>query len=123
MLCKARRPDIKDRQLADALMELLAEKKASRIMLLDLQGVSLISDYFIICTGESDRQLDAIAHAVTDKGGDFRATSLQVEGTADTGWILIDLGDVILHLFSPEQRDYYQLEQLWSHARVLTVMP
>jgi ribosome-associated protein len=104
-------------------MELLAAKKASRIVLLDLQGVSLISDYFLICSGESERQLDAIAADVQESMKAEGVRIGRVEGTPGTGWILIDLGSVLLHIFDLVQRDFYQLERLWSRARTVAVMP
>jgi ribosome-associated protein len=118
-----RRPEIEPRQLADALMEMIAEKKASRIVLLDMQGISLIADYFVICSGESSRQLDAIADAALQKDRVLAKSPLRVEGTSESGWILVDFGSVILHIFDLERREFYQLEELWSHARVLTVIP
>ncbi len=104
-------------------MEAVAEKKASRIVLLDLRQVSLIADYFLICNGESERQLDAIVEAVLEKARERGISPWRVEGTAASGWMLVDFSALILHLFTPAQRDYYQLEQLWSHARTVAVMP
>ncbi|MBN1483296.1 MAG: ribosome silencing factor [Chloroflexia bacterium] len=104
-------------------MELVAEKKASRIVLLDLSGVSLIADYFVICTVESARQLQAIVEIVSEHKQELGRSLVRTEGTPDSGWILMDFSSVILHAFNQEQRAYYQLEDLWSHARVLTVIP
>ncbi len=77
------------------------------------------ADYFVICSGESDRQIKAIADEVeqTLKAEDVRA--LYRVGTIDSGWVILDYGGVIIHVFSPEQREYYQLEQAWSGARAV----
>ena len=86
-------------------------------MLLDIRGVSLIADYFVICTVGSERQAGAI---LKDLGQnlleEFGRKPLHTEGTPDSGWVLLDYGDVIVHVFSPTQRQFYNLEQLWSAA-------
>ncbi len=104
-------------------MEMVAARKASRIILLDLRGVSIIADYFIICSGESQRQLQAIVEEVKEKTDALGVHPWRVEGTPESGWILMDFGSVVLHVFDAEQRDFFQLERLWSQARTLTVMP
>lgn len=104
-------------------MDLAAGKKATHVTLLDLRGVSLIADYFLICGGESERQIKAIADEVQEKLGTQGMPARRVEGTPDSGWILMDYGSVILHIFDQNQRDFYQLEEVWKHARTLAVMP
>lgn len=118
-----RRTTIEPRELANTLMDLAAGKKATHVTLLDLRGVSIIADYFLICGGESARQLKAIAEEVRDKLDAQGVSPRRVEGTPDSGWILMDFGSVILHIFDQSQRDYYQLEEVWKHARTLAVMP
>jgi len=118
-----RRTTIEPRELANTLMDLAAGKKATHVTLLDLRGVSIIADYFLICGGESGRQLKAIAEEVRDKLDAQGVSPRRVEGTPDSGWILMDFGSVILHIFDQTQRDYYQLEEVWKHARTLAVMP
>jgi ribosome-associated protein len=99
------------------VVELLADKQASDILLLDIRGVSLIADYFIICTTGSERQTGAILKDVADKAFEElrRKPAHGNEGT-DTGWSLLDFGDVIVHIFSQSQRDFYRLEELWAAA-------
>ncbi len=104
-------------------MDLVAAKKASHITLLDLRGVSIIADYFLLCSGESERQLQAIAEEVHQKLHAQGVSARRVEGTPESGWILMDFGAVILHILSQTQRDFYQLEEVWKHARTLAVMP
>jgi ribosome-associated protein len=99
------------------------EKKGSDILLLDIREHAAFADYFLICNGENDRQLKALAENITlnaKKEGETRAMGR--EGDAEDGWMLIDFGDLIVHLFSPEKRAYYNLETLWDDAHVVLRM-
>lgn len=99
------------------------DKKGSDITLLDLREHTVFADYFLICTGESDRQLQALAQGITgDAKKKAEVLPQGVEGDADAGWLLVDFGDLIVHLFSPEKRDYYDLEDLWGDAHVVLHM-
>lgn len=95
------------------------DKKAGRIVALNLTGISLVADYFVICHGNSDTQVQAIAteirKRVEEKGGRLRG----VEGMDSARWVLMDMGDVIVHIFHRDERDYYNLERLWSDAKVV----
>ncbi len=84
--------------------------------MLDIRGLSSFADYFVICSGESDRQLKAILEAIDEALSQGAGLCLRQEGEVDSGWVLLDGGDVIIHVFSSEQRDFYQLDQLWSKA-------
>ncbi len=85
-------------------------------MLLDARGVCSFADYFVICSGDSERQiraiLDEVAHSLKREG----IQAHHHEGTIDSGWLLLDFGDVIVHIFAPFEREYYQLDELWSQA-------
>ncbi len=110
-------------RLARRIVETLEEKKGEDILLLDLEGLCSFTDYFVICTGSSERTLKALAEEVQKRvKREFSKHSLGVEGEPSSGWILMDYGDVILHLFSPKQRAYYQLEELWGEGQVLVHM-
>jgi ribosome-associated protein len=103
--------------LARRIVELASDKQASEIVLLDIRGVSLIADYFVICTAASERQASAILKDLSDKLiEEFGRKPLHTEGKPDSGWVLLDYGDVIVHIFSPTQRAFYNLEQLWAAA-------
>ncbi len=103
--------------LARRVVDLVSDKLASDILLLDIRGVSLIADYFVICTAGSERQTTAILKDLSAKLlEELRRKPLHTEGAADSGWVLLDYGDVIVHIFSPAQRSYYNLEQLWGTA-------
>jgi ribosome-associated protein len=103
--------------LARRIVDLASDKQASDIVLLDIRGVSLIADYFVICTAGSERQAAAILKDLGEKLlEEFGRKPLHTEGKPDSGWVLLDFGDVILHVFSPTQRTFYNLEQLWAAA-------
>ncbi|TFH32329.1 MAG: ribosome silencing factor [Anaerolineales bacterium] len=106
--------------LAQKVVEILEEKKGEDIILLDLQEVASFTDYFVICSGPSERTLKALASEVQKrlKQEDHRH-AMSVEGDPEGGWILVDFGDVILHIFSPAVRSYYQLEDLWREGQIL----
>ncbi len=106
--------------LARAIVAGLEEKKGEDILLLDLIDVCAFTDYFVICSGTSDRMLKALLEEVERKAKrQLGQRAMGVEGDAQSGWILIDFGDVVVHLFSPPVRAYYKLEELWSAGRVL----
>jgi ribosome-associated protein len=88
-------------------------------LLLDIKDVASFTDYFILCNGTSDRMLDALAKGVLDATKKSYKKKSRVEGRAQDGWLVMDFGDVVVHLFSPDQREYYDLEELWSDGRVL----
>ncbi len=107
-------------ELAHAIVDLTTQVMASDIVMLDISALTIIADYFIIVTGESDRQLGAISeHTVEELQKQHGIRPLSVEGTPASGWLLVDYGSVVLHIFAPEQRAHYRLEELWSKARTV----
>jgi len=91
--------------------------------MLDLRPVSLLGDFFVISSGESERQIQAIVEETKFQvKKKLQTIPLRIEGTASSGWMLMDYGSVIVHVFSPEMRDYYQLESLWFDAPVVVKM-
>jgi ribosome-associated protein len=106
-------------ELARSLVRALEEKKAEKILLLDVQGHCSFADYFVMCSGSSERMLRALAQSVVETAHkEFRA-AVRMEGRSENGWVLVDLGSVIVHIFSPERRDFYNLEEFWKEAKVL----
>ena len=105
--------------MARSLVNVLEEKKAEDIILLDLKEIAIFTDFFIICSGTSDRMLRSLAHNVIDIAKKHYKKIATAEGQPSAGWIAIDLGDIVVHLFSPDQRNYYQLEQLWQNSKLL----
>ncbi len=102
--------------MARKAVEAASDKQASDIVLLDARGVCSFADYFVLCSGDSERQikaiLDEVSHTIKREG----ITPHHHEGTIDSGWLLLDFGDVIVHIFAPFEREYYQLERLWDRA-------
>ena len=98
------------------MVEAASDKQASDIVLLDARTVCSFADYFVICTGETERQIraiyDEIEHILKKEG----ILPHHHEGTVDSGWLLLDYGDVIAHTFATSEREYYQLDKLWSEA-------
>jgi ribosome-associated protein len=109
-------------QLADTIAELAADRKAQDIVQLDLRGMIGYTDYFVICTGRSDRQVKAIHDAIhAGLKAEHGILPRRVEGLTEANWILIDYLDVVVHVFTPDTREYYRLEQLWGEAPALSV--
>jgi len=105
--------------IAKKITDAALEKQASDIVILDMQGICSFADYFVICSGESDRQLEAIADEIDDALAKDHITPRRHQGSADSGWIIIDLVDIIVHIFSTEQREFYTLEEMWQQASVV----
>jgi ribosome-associated protein len=112
----AERPPL---ELARRIVELAEDKKAADIVLLDLAGLTTMADYFVICSGGSERQLEAIASGIIGSLRDERTKPIGREGTAASHWVLVDFGSVIVHIFTPPEREYYGLEKHWSEARTI----
>lgn len=108
---------------ADKLLEVTVaaaeEKKATRIVALNLKEISLVADYFVICSGNSDVQVQAIANEIRKQAEMVGVRVRGIEGMDSARWVLIDLGDVVVHVFHRDERDYYNLERLWSDAKVV----
>ena len=108
-------------QLAREVVDALVDRQASEVVLLDLEGLSSFTDYFVIASADSERQMRALADAVDEIAatheGARRANRPLWEGSNEDGWRLADLGDTVVHIFSVEQRAYYNLEGLWRRAR------
>jgi ribosome-associated protein len=101
------------------LVDAIADRFGSDIVLLDMQGVSLLTDYFVVCNAESPPQFKAILDEVEKRAKAAGGRRLHVEGTPESGWVLLDYGPVVIHVFDPELRAYYNLEELWDKARLV----
>ncbi len=96
-----------------------SQKKASDIVVLDMRGVASFTDYFLICSGESDTQIRAIVDAIIGEMKKRKVKVWHVEGYEDAKWVLLDYGDIVIHIFHPEIRQFYQIEKLWADAPLL----
>ena len=106
------------------MIDSIADKKASDILLLDLRKQAAFADFFLICSTSNNRQLRAIAESVWDDAKTkANIVGMTIEGTPASGWMLVDFGDLIVHVFLEEQRAYYDLEGLWSESHITVRMP
>jgi ribosome-associated protein len=112
-------PSDADRALALRIAEAISETPAANTLVLDIHAVSPFADYFVICSGANERQLRAIAREVLETLAKDGVRPERTEGTAIAGWILLDYGAVIVHIFGTEQRAFYRLEELWAEAQTL----
>lgn len=96
------------------------EKKGENILLLDIHELTVLTDYFILCSGTSDRQLQALESGIREEiQKNLGISPLHGEGEPSSGWILLDYGSVVVHIFDPQVRAYYNLESLWKGGRVI----
>ena len=103
-------------EIARKAVDAAGDRQASDIVLLDTRKVCSFADYFVICNGESERQIKAIYEEVEHIMKKEGALPIHHEGTVDSGWLLLDYGDVIVHIFSTAEREFYQLDRLWGQA-------
>ncbi|RAP76760.1 ribosome silencing factor [Paenibacillus montanisoli] len=106
-------------ELLQIVVKAADDKKAQNVVALDLKNISLVADYFVICHGNSDVQVQAITTEIRKQAEMSGARVRGIEGV-DTGrWVLVDIGDVVVHIFHREEREYYNIERLWSDAKVV----
>lgn len=113
------KPTISANDAARLVIDVASDRQASDILLLDVRGISGFADYMVIMTANSARQVRALGDELEDQ---VRQAGLRVhhrEGTAESGWVLLDFGDLVVHVFSEAQRDFYRLEQVWNAAKQL----
>ena len=103
-------------ELAHRIVEIASDKKGNDIVMLRTAELTTMADFFVICSGRSDRQVQALAGAIVDELRDDGIRPMGIEGKASSRWVLLDFGTVIVHVFAPEEREYYGLERLWSKA-------
>lgn len=108
-------------QLMRTIVSSAEDKKAHDIVALNLQGISLVADYFVICHGNSDTQVLAISDEIR-KRAEQGGHRVRVEGLDTARWVLIDMGDVVAHIFHKDEREYYHLERLWSDAKAVEIV-
>ena len=101
----------------DLFIEAVTKKKALNLVVLDVRSLTSIADAFIICSGQSNRQVNAIADATIDHLKKHKIKPLSVEGTNEGHWVLLDYGDVVIHIFYEPVRDFFDLEGLWVDAK------
>jgi len=97
------------------------DRKAVDLVVLDVQGLSGVTDYFLVCSGRSTTHLKSITDAIREELKDDGVRPLHVEGATESGWVLLDYGDVLMHVFLEDTRAYYALERLWGDAPSISV--
>lgn len=102
--------------LLETVVRAADDKRAEDIVALDMNGVSLLADYFVVASGNTERQVQAIVDEIDDKVEEAGGTVKSIEGKKGSKWILMDLGDVVVHVFTPEERANYKLEHFWQDA-------
>ncbi|WP_211745533.1 ribosome silencing factor [Paenibacillus sp. Marseille-Q4541] len=113
---------VSSKELLQIAVEAADDKKAMNVVALDLQGVSLVADYFVICHGNSDTQVQAIATEIRKRVQESGVRIKGLEGMDSARWVLMDLGDVVVHIFHRDEREYYNIERLWSDAKVVNTV-
>jgi ribosome-associated protein len=103
-------------------VDAIAGKMGSDIVLLDISKITLVADYFVIATADTQRQLGAVAEDIRQATKEVGVSPRPMEGNLESGWVLLDYGSVIVHLFLPAQREYYALEELWREAKTVVRM-
>jgi len=110
---------LSDNQL-QGVIQIVEEKKGHNPVLLNLQGISMVTDYFLIVTGNTHIQVKAITENLMEKLPELGIPTIRVEGLQEANWVLMDCGDLVIHVMTPQQRDFYNLERLWGDAKVVT---
>jgi ribosome-associated protein len=110
--------------LAERIASIASDKKAIDVRVIDLRGIVSYTDFFVICSGNTERQAKAIHDGIYEElknGADGRLLPRRTEGDREARWVLLDYWDVVVHIFTPEAREYYRLENLWGEAPARSV--
>ena len=112
--------EVSSQQKAEWIAAAADDRRAREIVTLDLQGLTLVADYFVICSGTSDVHIRAVADGIEENlKKEHGVRPLAVQGRNEANWVILDYGDVVAHVFSEAERAYYDLESFWKHARVV----
>lgn len=109
------------KEMAKLAYEALSDKKGEGIQVLDISGISVLADYFLIANGNSDSQVNALVDNVEEELHKAGYSLVQREGNASGKWVLLDFGDIIVHVFDRENRQFYNLERIWKDGRMVSL--
>jgi ribosome-associated protein len=107
---------MENKELVQKIAVACDDKRAEDIIALDMKDVSLVADYFVICHGNNERQVQSIAREIKDKMDELGIDVKRMEGFEQARWVLVDIGDIVCHVFHKDERSYYNLERLWGDA-------
>lgn len=114
---------IDSRKMAELVADAADDKKATAITLIDVEKVSSVADYFVVCSGATPIQVKAIAQHIEEKLLEAGCQLYHLEGASTASWVLLDFGVVVVHVMLEREREFYNLERLWNHGKVTTWMP
>ncbi|MBS4199740.1 ribosome silencing factor [Bacillus sp. FJAT-49732] len=117
-----RNSSLDTKELLKTVVKAADDKRAEEIVVLNMQGISLIADYFLICHGNSEKQVQAIAREIKDEASKVGYVVNKMEGIDEAKWVLVDMGNIIAHVFHRDERSYYNLERLWGDAPIEDVL-
>jgi len=103
-------------EIAKKAVAAALDKQATDILMLDIRQISSFADHFVVCSADSERQIHAICDAIDEALSEEGAKLYRREGKEDSGWVLLDFGQIVVHVFSTPQREYYDIEQLWGEG-------
>lgn len=106
--------NMETKEKLDIVLDAVEDKKAVDIQVIDLTEVTLIADYFVVCSGTSNTHIKSIVDGVIEKMKERGVKDKRVEGYGQAKWVLLDYGDVVIHVFAPEEREFYDIESLWK---------
>jgi ribosome-associated protein len=112
---------LESKKILDKIVEAMQEKKAKDINIIDIQNITIIADYFVICSGTSTTHIKAIADEIDFKLNEIGKQPYHTEGYDTARWILLDYADVVVHVFHQEDRSFYNLERLWSDGEMTSI--
>ena len=113
------RKEINAELMVDTIKKAMEDKKAENIKVIYIGEISVVADYFVICSASNSSQLEAIVDSIGEELGKKSVFSKKLEGNRNSGWILMDYGDVVVHVFLREDREFYNLERIWSDGKFM----
>lgn len=105
------------KEILDFTTKAISDRHGEDTEAYDMRGISILADYYVVTSAGSNRQLHAIANAIVEEAHENNYTDYRIEGTRDSNWLLIDLGDVVVNIFTADAREFYNLEKLWADGK------